>query len=141
MEFNNNLIQCYKDQLRSLRMFHKELVKNNLITDELAIGSISTTIMPHRLVELVEDVFDTNIQIKNRSQSVIFGRKAAAYILKKYTQLSLNEIAKLIGVGDHTTVIYNIKTAENLMETEIWYKEKVDEIEKEIENFSKFVKE
>ena len=141
MEFNNNLIQCYKDQLRSLRMFHKELVKNNLITDELAIGSISTTIMPHRLVELVEDVFDTNIQIKNRSQSVIFGRKAAAYILKKYTQLSLNEIAKLIAVGDHTTVIYNIKTAENLMETEIWYKEKVEEIEKEIENFSKFVKE
>jgi len=140
MEFNN-IVQCYKDQLQSLRMFHKELVKNNLITDELAIGSISTTILPHRLVELVEDVFDTNIQIKNRRQSVIFGRKAAAYILKKYTQLSLNEIAKHIGVGDHTTVIYNIKTAENLMFTEKWYKEKVDEIEKEIENFSKFVKE
>ena len=141
MEFNNNLIQCYKDQLQSLRMFHKELVKANLITDELAIGSISTSILPHRLVELVEDVFDTNIQIKNRSQSVIFGRKAAAYILKKYTQLSLNEIAKHIGVGDHTTVIYNIKTAENLIYTEEWYKEKVDEIEKEIENFSNFVKE
>jgi chromosomal replication initiation ATPase DnaA len=44
-------------------------------------------------------------------------------------------------VGDHTTVIYNIKTAENLMDTEEWYKEKVDEIEKEIENFSNFVKE
>jgi chromosomal replication initiation ATPase DnaA len=140
MEYNN-IIQCYKDQLQSLRMFHKELVKANLITDELAIGSMSTSILPHRLVELVEDVFDTNIQIKNRSQSVIFGRKAAAYILKKYTQLSLNEIAKYIGVGDHTTAIYNIKTAENLMQTEQWYKEKVDEIEKEIENFSNFIKE
>jgi chromosomal replication initiation ATPase DnaA len=122
-------------------MFHKELVKANLITDDIAIGSVPSTIMPHRLVELVEDVFDTSIQIKNRRQSVIFGRKAAAYILKKYTQLSLNEIAKHIGVGDHTTVIYNIKTAENLMFTEKWYKEKIDEIEKEIENFSKFVKE
>mgnify|MGYP002477973312 CR=1 FL=1 len=140
MEFNN-IVQCYKDQLQSLRMFHKELVKNNLITEDLAIGSVSTSILPHRLVELVEDVFDTNIQIKNRSQSVIFGRKAAAYILKKYSQLSLNEIAKFIGVGDHTTVIYNIKTAENLIETEEWYKEKIDEIEKEIENFSNFVKE
>ena len=140
MEFNN-IVQCYKDQLQSLRMFHKELVKNNLITEDLAIGSVSTSILPHRLVELVEDVFDTNIQIKNRSQSVIFGRKAAAYILKKYSQLSLNEIAKHIGVGDHTTVIYNIKTAENLMDTEEWYKEKIDEIEKEIENFSNFVKE
>jgi chromosomal replication initiation ATPase DnaA len=140
MEYNN-IVQCYKDQLQSLRMFHKELVKANLITDDIAIGSVPSTIMPHRLVELVEDVFDTSIQIKNRRQSVIFGRKAAAYILKKYTQLSLNEIAKHIGVGDHTTVIYNIKTAENLMFTEKWYKEKVIEIEKEIENFSKFVKE
>ena len=140
MEYNN-IVQCYKDQLQSLRMFHKELVRANLITDDIAIGSVPSTIMPHRLVELVEDIFDTSIQIKNRRQSVIFGRKAAAYILKKYTQLSLNEIAKHIGVGDHTTVIYNIKTAENLMFTEKWYKEKVDEIEKEIENFSKFVKE
>jgi len=140
MEYNN-IVQCYKDQLQSLRMFHKELVRANLITDDIAIGSVPSTIMPHRLVELVEDVFDTSIQIKNRRQSVIFGRKAAAYILKKYTQLSLNEIAKHIGVGDHTTVIYNIKTAENLMFTEKWYKEKVEEIEKEIENFSKFVKE
>ena len=139
--YYNNIVQCYKDQLQSLRMFHKELVRANLITDDIAIGSVPSTIMPHRLVELVEDVFDTSIQIKNRRQSVIFGRKAAAYILKKYTQLSLNEIAKHIGVGDHTTVIYNIKTAENLMFTEKWYKEKVDEIEKEIENFSKFVKE
>ena len=140
MEYNN-IVQCYKDQLQSLRMFHKELVKANLITDDIAIGSVPSTILPHRLVELVEDVFDTSIQIKNRRQSVIFGRKAAAYILKKYTQLSLNEIAKHIGVGDHTTVIYNIKTAVNLMYTEKWYKEKIDEIEKEIENFSKFVKE
>jgi chromosomal replication initiation ATPase DnaA len=139
MEYNN-LIQCYKDQLQSLRMFHKELVKAKLITDDIAIGSFPTSILPHRIVELVEDVFDTNIQIKNRSQSVIFGRKAAAYVLKKYTQLSLNEIAKQIGVGDHTTVIYNIKTAENLMFTEKWYREKVEEIEKEIESFNNFVK-
>lgn len=137
----NNLVQCYKDQLQSLRMFHKELVKNNLITDDIAIGSGSTSILPHRLVELVEDVFDTDIKVKSRRQGVIFGRKASAYILKKYTKLSLNEIAKFIGVGDHTTVIYNIKTAENLMSTEEWYKEKIAEIEKEIENFSKFVKE
>jgi chromosomal replication initiation ATPase DnaA len=137
----NNLIQCYKDQLQSLRMFHKELVKAKLITDDIAIGSFPTSILPHRIVELVEDVFDTNIQIKNRSQSVIFGRKAAAYVLKKYTQLSLNEIAKQIGVGDHTTVIYNIKTAENLIFTEKWYREKVEEIEKEIESFNNFVKE
>ena len=116
-------------------------MKAKLITDDIAIGSFPTSILPHRIVELVEDVFDTNIQIKNRSQSVIFGRKAAAYVLKKYTQLSLNEIAKQIGVGDHTTVIYNIKTAENLIFTEKWYREKVEEIEKEIESFNNFVKE
>ena len=133
---NSEIVAYYRHSAEQLKILKKILKKNNLITDEKIIN-----ITPKKLVSLVEDVFDTNIQIKNRSQSVIFGRKAAAYILKKYSQLSLNEIAKLIGVGDHTTVIYNIKTAENLMDTEEWYKEKIDEIEKEIENFSNFVKE
>jgi chromosomal replication initiation ATPase DnaA len=92
------------------------------------------------LVELVQDVFETDIVAKNRKQSTIFARKAAAYILRKYTQLSLNEIAPLIGVGDHTTVIYNIQTASDLMDTEDWYREKLMQIEEDIENYNNFVK-
>lgn len=138
MQLENNLVQYYKDQVRNLKVLHKTLVNANLINDEFAIGSINTTITARKLVELVGDIFDLDILEKNRSKKHTIARKIAAYILKKYTRLSLQEIAPLIGVVDHTTVIYNVKTACDYIETDDWFKNKVEEVEKEIENFSIF---
>jgi chromosomal replication initiation ATPase DnaA len=139
-ELRNELVQCYKNNLQNLRILHRTLVNAKIITEDFAVSSGITDIKPNRLVELVQDVFETDIVAKNRKQSTIFARKAAAYILRKYTQLSLNEIAPLIGVGDHTTVIYNIQTASDLMDTEDWYREKLMQIEEDIENYNNFVK-
>lgn len=138
MQLENNLVQYYKDQVRNLKVLHKTLVNANLINDEFAIGAINTTITARKLVELVGDIFDLDILEKNRSKKHTIARKIAAYILKKYTRLSLQEIAPLIGVIDHTTVIYNVKTACDYIETDDWFKNKVEEVEKEIENFSIF---
>lgn len=138
MQIENNLVQYYKDQVRSLKVLHKTLVNANLIHDEFAIGAINTTITARKLVELVGDVFDLDILEKNRSKKHTIARKIAAYILKKYTRLSLQEIAPLIGVVDHTTVIYNVKTACDYIDTDDWFKNKVEEVEREIENFSIF---
>jgi len=139
-ELRNELVQCYKNNLQNLRILHRTLVNAKIITEDFAVSSGITDIKPNRLVELVQDVFECDIVAKNRKQSTIFARKAAAYILRKYTQLSLNEIAPLIGVGDHTTVIYNIQTASDLMDTEDWYREKLMQIEEDIENYNNFVK-
>ena len=122
-ELKNELVQCYKNSLSSLKMIHKTLVSAKVITEDFAVSKGATDIKPHRLIELVQDVFEADVLAKNRKQGTIFARKASAYILRKYTQLSLNEIAPLIGVGDHTTVIYNIQTASDLIDTEDWYKE------------------
>ena len=92
-----------------------------------------------KLVGLVEDIFDTEVLVKNRLQNTVFARKAAAYILRKHTNLSLSEIAPYIGVKDHTTVLYNVSTAKDLIDTEGWYKNKIDEIENEIKKFNTFV--
>ena len=139
-ELRNELVQCYKNNLQNLRILHRTLVNAKIITEDFAVSSGITDIKPNRLVELVQDVFECDIVAKNRKQSTIFARKAASYILRKYTQLSLNEIAPLIGVGDHTTVIYNIQTASDLMDTEDWYREKLMQIEEDIENYNNFVK-
>ena len=139
MQLENNLVQYYKDQVKNLKILHKTLVNANMIHDQFAVGSINSTIKAHKLVDLVQDIFDVDISEKNRGKTHVFARKAAAYILKKYTKLSLKEIAPLIGVLDHTTVIYNIKTASDMIDTEDWYKEKVELIEKEIENYGIFV--
>jgi chromosomal replication initiation ATPase DnaA len=139
MQLENNLVQYYKDQVKNLKILHKTLVNANMIHDQFAVGSINSSIKAHKLVDLVQDIFDVDISEKNRGKTHVFARKAAAYILKKYTKLSLKEIAPLIGVLDHTTVIYNIKTASDMIDTEDWYKEKVELIEKEIENYGIFV--
>ena len=134
----SNIIDYYESQKKNLRQLKNTLVAYNLIEKDDRNKSNNRVTMK-KLVGLVEDVFDTDVLAKNRMQNTVFARKAAAYILKKHTSLSLNEIAPYIGVSDHTTVLYNVATAKNLITTEEWYKNKIDEIENEIKKFNTFV--
>lgn len=133
------IVEYYKTQKQSLKLLHQLLKCNNMLEDEYLSETVKTAITTKKLIQLVEDIFDAKVSVKNRQQNTIFARKAAAYILKNYTQLSLNEIAKYIGVSDHTTVLYNVRTCNDLMITEDWYRKKVEQIEDEIKNFSIFV--
>jgi chromosomal replication initiation ATPase DnaA len=132
-----NIIDYYLAQKKNLRQLKNTLVAHNLIEKDDRNRNNNRVTMK-KLVGLVEDVFDTDVLAKNRMQNTVFARKAAAYILKKHTSLSLKEIAPYIGVSDHTTVLYNISTARNLITTEDWYKNKIDEVENEIKNFHTF---
>ena len=133
-----NIIDYYEAQKKNLRQLKNTLVSYNLIEKDDTNRNNNRVTMK-KLVGLVEEVFDTDVLAKNRKQNTVFARKAAAYILKKHTSLSLNEIAPYIGVSDHTTVLYNVATAKNLITTEEWYKNKIDEIENEIKKFNTFV--
>jgi chromosomal replication initiator protein len=133
-----NIIDLYEAQKKNLKQFKNTLIAYNLIERDDRSRSNNRVTMK-KLVGLVEDVFDTDVLAKNRMQNTVFARKAAAYVLKKHTSLSLKEIAPYIGVKDHTTVLYNVSTARDLITTEEWYKNKIDEIENEINKFNIFV--
>jgi chromosomal replication initiator protein len=133
-----NIIDYYLAQKDNLRKLKNTLVAHNLLERDER-GRNNNRVSMKNIVGLVEDVFDTDVLAKNRMQNTIFARKAAAYILKKHTSLSLKEIAPYIGVKDHTTVLYNVSTAKDLMQTEDWYKNKIDEIESEIKKYNTFV--
>ena len=133
-----NIIDYYLAQKDNLRKLKNTLVAHNLLERDER-GRNNNRVSMKNLVGLVEDIFDTDVLAKNRMQNTIFARKAAAYILKKHTSLSLKEIAPYIGVKDHTTVLYNVSTAKDLMQTEDWYKNKIDEIESEIKKYNTFV--
>lgn len=137
---NEEILELYTKQKEITRKMHSLLKKQGIINDEFKVFQERPKISPIKLVQLVEEVFDVDIKKKNRKQSTIFGRKAGAYILRNYTGLSLNEIAEYIGVTDHTTVLYSVKTANNLIETEDWYREKIAIITNEIQNYSLFLK-
>jgi hypothetical protein len=83
--------------------------------------------------------FECDISLQNRKQTTVFGRQAAAFILKNFTRLSLKEIALEIGVQDHSTVLYSIKKCGDLMVTEDWYRNKIEIIQEEIGKYSNFV--
>jgi chromosomal replication initiator protein len=133
-----NILDYYQAQKKNLRQLKNTLVAYNLLEKDDTNRSNNRVTMK-KLVGLVEDVFDTDVLAKNRMQNTVFARKAAAYVLKKHTSLSLKEIAPYIGVKDHTTVLYNVSTAIDLITTEEWYKNKIDEIENEIKKFNIFV--
>ena len=134
-----SIVDFYNSQKSNLHLLRRSLIKANLLTDDSKNLS-KEKIGAKKLISLIEDVFDSSVTANNRLQNTVFARKAAAYILKNHTRLSLSEIAGFIGVKDHSTVIYNIKTAGDLMFTEDWYKEKIVEIEDEIRNYNIFAK-
>jgi len=85
------------------------------------------------IMSLVEEAFECDISRRDRSLRTTFGRKAAAYLLRRYTKLNLKEISAYTGTKDHTTAIHNIKQANNLIDTEDWFKDKMKRICQKIE--------
>jgi len=133
-----NILDYYLAQKSNLKKLKSTLVAHNILEKD-EVNRSNNRVTMKKLVGLVEDIFDTEVLVKNRLQNTVFARKAAAYILRKHTNLSLSEIAPYIGVKDHTTVLYNVSTAKDLIDTEGWYKNKIDEIENEIKKFNTFV--
>lgn len=129
----SDILDFYKSQRQSLRLLHNIMKENNLIKQDEVIIDPEISGEAKKIALLVEEIFDTNMQIRIRTQNVVDARKAAAYLIRNYTKLSLNEIRQFIGVGDHTTVLYNINKAKDLIETEEWFKNKIAFLQKRIE--------
>lgn len=55
------------------------------------------------------------LRMRKRKPEFVYARYFAAIILRENTSLSLWDIAKLVGNGDHSTVIYGMKKIKNEM--------------------------
>lgn len=129
------MFAAYKMQKDSFIYLQKLMEKEGLLLNEISIPLTNKTIKPEKIVQLVEEIFNTDISAQNRKQSTIYGRQAAAYMLRLYTKLSLSEIKKYIGVNDHTTVLYSVKKCIDMIETELWYAEKIKELCSELDEY------
>lgn len=135
MENREEIYAAYKMQKDSFNYLHNLLTREGIILDDIKIPVTDTSIKPEKIVQLVEEVFSSNVKAKNRKQNTIFGRQAAAYMLRMYTKLSLSEITRYVGVKDHTTVIYSIQKCRDLMQTEFWYKDKINQLCEELDKY------
>lgn len=74
-----------------------------------------------------EDIFT-----KSRKASIVEVRQIAMYLAHKHTKLPISKIGILVGNRNHATVLHSVKTVEEQMANNNAYKQKVEEIEKDI---------
>ena len=139
MTNKEEIYAAYVMQKDSFNYLQNLLIKEGIIIDDVRLPVTDKTIKPEKIVQLVEEVFSTDIKANNRKQKTIFGRQAAAYMLRMYTRLSLSEITSYIGVKDHTTVLYSITKCRDIMRTEYWYKEKIEQLCEEMDKYALYL--
>lgn len=81
-------------------------------------------IIINEVVKYYNTDFET-ITKKSRKRELVIVRQICMYMLKKCTKMSLQEIGDAIGMKDHATVLYSIKTINNLIDTDRLFIEKI----------------
>lgn len=106
----------------------KEVVKNfvSQISKEVTVPFIQDLVAEHFKVSV-----DT-LSGKTRKRSIVIARQLSMFLAKKLTDKSLKSIGELFGGRDHSTVIYSCKTVQDLMETDMVFKDTVIELERKI---------
>ena len=74
------------------------------------------------------DVDEEQVRGQGRKRDLMEARQTAMYLIRRMTNLSLNDIGKEFGDRDHTTVLHSLDQVEKKMRSDPAYAEKVKEI-------------
>lgn len=99
--------------------------------------NVSREININNIQNIICDYFSVPIDKlvgKTRKRNIVVARQIAMYFAKNMTELSLKEIGKYFGNRDHATVLYSIKTVNNLVDVDPLFKETVSKLENKLEN-------
>ena len=90
----------------------------------------------HNIKELVAEHFELPIeklQGKTRKRAVVIARQLSMYLAKNFTTSSLKSIGRNFGGRDHSTVIYSVKAVQDMMDTDLVFKDTVHKLEKKVQ--------
>lgn len=106
----------------------KEVIKNfvSQITRKITVDNIKELVADHFKVQV------DKLQGKTRKRSIVIARQLSMYLAKHLTDQSLKTIGEQFGGRDHSTVVYSCKTVQDMMDTDILFKDTVQELEKKI---------
>lgn len=99
------------------------------------INKASNEVNVDFILSIVSEAFEISIdqlKSKSRKRDIVIGRQVAMYLAKKYTDVSLKDLGQVFGGRDHSTVIYSLKTVEDLLETDDKLSGRVDGVVKKI---------
>lgn len=106
----------------------KDVIRNFVtqINKEITLDFIKNLVADHFKVPVEK------LGGKTRKRQFVIARQLSMYLAKQLTDKSLKAIGEMFGGRDHSTVIYSIKTVQDLMETDLIFKDTVVELEKKI---------
>lgn len=96
----------------------------NKMDDSEKIKTILDVVCSHYNLEL------DDVNSKSRKRPVSEARQVAMYLTRAHTRMSLNEIGRIIGNRDHTTVLYACNEIENQMTINPSLYDKIHQMEK-----------
>lgn len=98
------------------------------VDKEISIESIK------QLVAKFMEIPVEKIQSKTRLREVVMARQLSMYLAKNYTNSSLKNIGESFGGRDHSTVIHSLKTVQDMIDTDLVFKDKVSALVKKVQS-------
>lgn len=126
------------------RIIAKSKIENTSeITLELAEDALKDIIHPDQpkeitpnlIIEMVAEHFEVNstdILSKKRNSEFVLPRQVAMYLCRNMLDISLSNLAKILGKKDHTTIIHGINKIEDELLVNEELKNKIEIIKKKI---------
>ena len=138
-----------KSNIRELEgAFNRIIAKSRImntseITLELAEDALKDIIHPDQpkeitpnlIIEMVAEHFEvtsSDILSKKRNSEFVLPRQVAMYLCRNMLEISLSNLAKILGKKDHTTIIHGINKIEDELLTNEELKNKIEIIKKKI---------
>jgi chromosomal replication initiator protein len=100
------------------------------------VTEVNKEITVENIKELVAEHFKISmdkLQGKTRKREIVIARQLSMYLAKNHTTHSLKNIGDQFGGRDHSTVIYSCRTVQDLMDTDLLFKDTVSELEKKVQ--------
>jgi len=95
---------------------------------EISVENIKQLVAKHFNVPVEK------LHSKTRLREVVMARQLSMYLAKNYTNSSLKAIGDSFGGRDHSTVIHSLKTVQDIMDTDILFKDKVNALVKKVQS-------
>lgn len=115
---------------RTLSSEHIENILKSLTPQECTPEEIQKQVAKAFSV-CVED-----LQGKTRTKNIVTARQTAMFLTKTLLRKSLNDVGRLFGGRDHTTVINSLKKVKKLQSEDPSFKRVLEDLHREIHNFS-----
>lgn len=127
-----------REHIKSLIKSHYAMIRKlEDMLEEEPEKEFKGTCSVDSIIQSVNNIFNTDCREQTRRHRVVLARHCAVYFLRKYTDLTLEEISMQFSNTDHSSAHHSIKTCKNLMETDEEYKKKVDRVKDSLQiNFN-----